>query len=208
MKKSLMLIAAVLMLSQASFAACGPCNVNPAGQPCQKCKQHDITKCECEKPKCETPCEKKAYEDSIKKDNKCFFDNQFNEMKKVLCLSPQQESAIDCIYDKYKNQMQIFHDQAECRARKLCQMLNEDCIDNDAVKEQKDELKEIRDEAKEQYKCFEKEIKAELCKDQVKCLNKYNKAEKKKMKKFAKYCLVPHFPCDCGCKMHRACGCD
>lgn len=201
-------MAAIAMLAQTSIAA--PCDVNKVNNcntPCQKCKQHDVPKCECDKPKCETPCEKKACEDQIEKDNKCFFDNQFAQMKKVLCLSPQQDQAVNCIYDRYKNQMQILHDQAAARQAKLCKLINE-CADDSCIKEQKEELKEIRNEAKEQYKCFVNEVKEQLCKDQEKCFNKFNRQEKKKMKKLAKYCMTPKFPCNCGCNTGCGCGCN
>lgn len=209
MKKTLLLLAVTVFVCHSALAApCSvPCDTNMAKAPCEKgCKQYNPPK-GCEEKKCEKPCEEKACEDSIKEDNKCFFDNEFAKMKKVLCLSPQQDSAIDCIYDKYKNQMQILHDQAKCRQDKLCQMINQ-CVSNSEIREQKEELKEIRKDAKEQYKCFSKEIKAQLCKDQIKCFNRFNRAEKRKMKKLAKYCMVPHFPCDCECAVQKACGCN
>ena len=208
MKKTLLMLAATVFLCHSAIATpCNvPCDTNKV-TPCEKgCKQYNVPK-GCEENKCETPCEKKTCKNTIEEDNKCFFDNQFKQMKKVLCLSPQQESAVDCIYDKYKNQMQILHNQAECRQEKLCKMIN-DCASNSEIREQKNELKEIRNDAKEQYRCFSKEIKAQLCKDQIRCFNRFNRAEKRKMKKLAKYCLVPHFPCDCGCKIQKACGCN
>ncbi len=209
MKKTLLLLAATVFVCHSALAApCSvPCNTNKVKAPCEKgCKQYNPPK-GCDEKKCEKPCEKKACEDSIKEDNKCFFDNEFAKMKKVLCLSPQQDSAVDCIYDKYKNQMQILHDQAKTRQDKLCQMINQ-CASNSEIREQKEELQEIRKDAKEQYKCFSKEIKAQLCKDQIKCFNRFNRAEKRKMKKLVKYCMVPHFPCDCECAVQKACGCN
>lgn len=209
MKKTLLLLAATVFVCHSALAApCSvPCDTNKVKAPCEKgCKQYNPPK-GCEEKKCEKPCKEKACEDSIKEDNKCFFDNEFAKMKKVLCLSPQQDSAVDCIYDKYKNQMQILHDQAKTRQDKLCQMINQ-CASNSEIREQKEELQEIRKDAKEQYKCFSKEIKAQLCKDQIKCFNRFNRAEKRKMKKLAKYCMVPHFPCDCECTIQKACGCN
>lgn len=206
MKKTLTILAVAIFLCHGAIAA--PCSIECTA-PCDKnCKQYNPPKCEESKPytkPCNKPCEKSIGKNTICEDNKCFFDNQFKKMKKMLCLTPQQESAIDCIYDKYKNQMQIFHDQAQSRANKLCHMLNEECLDNQAIKMHKNELKEIRKDAKEQYKCFAKEIKTQLCKDQKRTLNKYYKTEKKKMKKLAKYCFTPHFPCDCGCEIKRPC---
>lgn len=204
-------MAAVTMLAQTSFAAtCGPCSVDKVKTPVpceQKCKKHEVPNCQqCAAPKCETPCETKA-ETQAEKDNKCFFDNQFKDMKKALCLSPQQEDSINGIYDRYKNQMQILHDQAKCRQEKLCKMINE-CADNASIKAQKEELKDIRDEAREQYKCFIKEVKEQLCKDQIKSFNKFNRQERSKMRKLAKYCMSPKFPCDCGCKVQSPCGCN
>lgn len=205
MKKTLLLLTATVFLCHSALAApCSvPCDTNMAKAPCEKgCKQYNPPKgCD------EKPCEEKMSENTVQEDNRCFFDNEFKKMKKVLCLSPQQDSAIDCIYDKYKNQMQILHDQAKCRQDKLCQMINQ-CASNSEIREQRDELKEIRKDAKEQYKCFSKEIKAQLCKDQIKCFNRFNRVEKKKMKKLAKYCMVPHFPCDCECTIQKACGCN
>ena len=202
MKKTLLMLAITVFFANCTFAA--PCDITKpynTKQDCQNCKQYN-TPDGCEKKDCNS-CKKTT--NTVAQDNECFFDNQFSQMKKILCLSPQQESAINCIYDKYKNQMQILHDQAQCRQEKLCKMIN-DCASNSDIRAQRDELKEIRDEAKEQYKCFSKEIKAQLCSDQVKCFKKFNRMEKKKMKKLIKYCMQPHFPCDCGCKMYSACG--
>lgn len=207
MKKTLLMLAATILICNCTFAA--PCDITKPYKDkpdCQNnCKQYNVPK-GCEDDKCETPCDKSSCNDA-KNDNECFFDNQFAQMKKILCLSPQQNSAVDCIYDKYKNQMQILHDQAQCRQEKLCQMIN-DCASKSDIRAQKDELKDIRSEAKDQYKCFSKEIKAQLCKDQIKCFNKFHRAEKRKMKQLIKYCMQPHFPCDCGCKMYSACGCN
>ena len=206
MKKTLLALALTVFISNCAFSA--PCSINV---PCdtkssckQECKQYHVPK-GCDNENCDTTSKKSMTENTAKSNNECFFDNQFAQMKKVLCLSPQQDSAIDCIYDKYKNQMQILHDQAQCRQEKLCQLIN-NCASKSEINAQKDELKDIRDEAKAQYKCFSKEIKAQLCKDQIKCFNKYNRMEKKKMKQLVRYCMQPHFPCDCGCKMYSACG--
>ena len=205
MKKTLALLAVAIFISQSAFAACpvnSPCETK---KPCQeKCTQHNVAK-GCENPKMEKTC-KTPEKNTMYEDNKCFFDNEYKAMKKVLCLSPQQESAIDCIYDKFKNQMQIIHMQANEKQNYLCKAINNG--DKCNMKTYKKELKQIRKEAIEQYKCFTQEVKAQLCKDQIKCLNRFNRAEKRKMKQLAKYCTKPHFPCDCGSKMHSACGCN
>ncbi len=207
MKKTLLMLAATVFICNCTFAA--PCSVNVSCQTkssCkQECKQYQVPK-GCDKEKCENQTEKAAQTNSIQEDNKCFFDNEYKEMKKVLCLSPQQESAVECIYDKFKDQMQTLHMQASEKQKCLCSAINNG--DKCEMKTYKKELKEIRKEAKEQYKCFTDEVKAQLCKDQVKCLNRFNRAEKRKMKQLAKYCMTPHFPCDCGCKVYSACGCN
>lgn len=205
MKKTLLMLAATIFICNCTLAA--PCDItkpykNKPDCP-NNCKQYSAPT-GCEDDMYEARSDKTSY-NRAKSNTECFFDNQFAQMKKLLCLSQQQNTAIDCIYDKYKNQMQILHDQAQCRQEKLCHMIN-NCASNSEIRAQKNELNDIKDEAKEQYKCFSKEIKAQLCRDQIKCFNKFNRMEKKKMKKLAKYCMQPHFPCDCGCKMYSACG--
>ncbi len=144
--------------------------------------------------------------EAFKKDNECYFDNLFKDMKEAMCLTSQQESSIDSIYDNYKPEMQDVHEKIRDKRSELCTMISsnpENCI----IDKQKDELKELKREAKDQYRALCDDIEEQLCKDQIKKLHKFNSKEFSKMRKLAKYCMVPHFPCDTGCKMQSSCAC-
>lgn len=207
MKKTLLALSATLIFCQIAQAA--PCSINipqdDLAQACKQTKQYHIQNgCE-EKTTCHDKNELKSKKHYSQ--NECFFDNQFLEMKKVLCLNPQQEACIDNIYARYKNQMQIFYNQARSKQKCLCEAIN-NCADKSVIRQYKRDLKDLRKETKEQYKCFTKEIKQQLCKDQVKSLNKFNRQEKSKMKKLGKYCIKPVFPCSAPCEVKKSCGCD
>lgn len=198
MKKTLFLALSATIICNCAYSA--PCSINVPINKCDNgCKQYNIEQ-QCKKDVVE-PCKEREFKDQ----NKCFFDKKFKEMKKILCLNPQQETNIDCIYDRYKNQMEILHNKMKHERECLCKMINT-CADNATIRAHKRELKDIERDVKAQYKSFCKEIKEQLCKDQVKTLNRYHRQEKSKMRKLGKYCLVPKFPCDCGCNIPK-CNC-
>ena len=58
----------------------------------------------------------------------------------------------------------------------------------------------MRREAKAHWLDFRDEIDELLCKSQKNDFKKFQRQEKKKIKKLAKYCMVYKFPCGCNSK--------
>lgn len=126
--------------------------------------------------------------------NQCFFDKQFKKMKAALCLTKQQECNMDELYKDFKADMEIYH--AKYTKAKNCLLEKIECA-NDCTnyKDDIETLKGIKQDAKERCKCFDKDIKAQLCKSQMSDYRKFKRMEKRKMKKLAKYAKIYKFPC-------------
>ena len=200
MKKILLSFLAALLLTSVSFANCS--------QNCEKTIKTPGCGCEstCDEAQktnsCENPlnkkktCEKCTIEDDeYCVYNQCFFDKQFRKMKKALCLTAQQESCIDNIYRNFKADMENTHFKYRTQKNKLLDMIE---CDRECQKEQISLLKEMRKDAKEKCKEFRSDIKEQLCKNQYSDFRKFQRAEKKKMKKLVKYGAIYKFPCvDC-----------
>jgi len=208
MKKLLFSFLAFTLITSGSFAACNDCNkIEKPSCGCERPIQPDYG-CKKQLNPCEnnamTPCEKRESCDrcSIEDDeycvyNQCFFDKQFRKMKKELCLSKKQEACIDNIYKNFKIEMEGRCARYRVEKNKLLDMIE---CGNDCWKEQRNVLKEMRNEAKERCKDFRAEIKEQLCKNQYSDFRKFQRHEKKKMKKIVKYGAVYKFPCTDCCK--------
>ena len=189
MKKIILSAFAVTLFANISFADCcssplnqSPCQINP-----QK------TECETKKP-----CEKCIIDDdeySIY--NECYFDKHFRMMKTRLCLTEKQECNIDIIYKKFKSDMENLHTKYRLQKNKVLKMV--ECSDK-CYKEEANELKEIKKEIKNRVKCFRKDVKSQLCKSQYKAFRKFNRQEKRRVKRIVKYGAIYKFPCKNCCK--------
>lgn len=212
MKKVLFSFLTLSLLTSISFAACDDCNV-PKKDPACGCEKQlkECSPCDkpysksCDKPyekRCElNPCEtKKIDKCSVEDDeyctyNQCFFDKKFIKLKKALCLSAKQETCIDTLYKNFKADMEVYHSRYRVQKNKLLEMIE---CDNDCYKEQENVLKEIKNDAKERCKAFRNDVKELLCKDQNKDFRKFQRQEKRKMKKIIKYSCIHKLPC-CDC---------
>lgn len=186
MKKILLSLFSLILLTGFSFAAC-PCRDN----------------CNCEKKNCEREkCAKTCDKCSIDDDeycifNQCWLDKHYRKMKIALCLSQKQENCIDNIYKNFKADMENQHMKYIKAKNNLLKTIE---CNNNCTKEQKRILKSIKKETREKIRDFEDEIKQQLCKDQIRKFNKFQRCEKRKMKKLVKYGKVIKLPCvDC-CK--------
>ena len=180
-------------------------NIFPIG--C-KCKEECQKQCEKDQ-KVDSNCEKKDIEESksacsideIDDDeyavyNQCFFDRQYREMKKTLCLTRRQENCIDKMYKDFKNDMELLYSKYCVEKDKLLYAIEcEDCY-----RQNISNLKEMKKEAKEHWYDFRDEIEELLCKSQRYEFKKFQREEKRKIKKLAKYCVVYKFPCGCNSK--------
>lgn len=211
MKKILFSFLTLTLLTSISFASCDDCTVkkdcgcgckNSLSTPCTKqaspCNKNSMNGITCDKT---SPCEtKKPDRCSIEDDeyctyNQCFFDKKFIKLKKVLCLSAKQETCIDTLYKNYKADMEVYHSRYRVQKNKLLEMIE---CNNDCYKEQISTLKELKKDAKERTKAFRNDIKELLCKDQNKEFRKFQRQEKRKMKKIIKYSCIHKLPC-CDC---------
>ncbi len=175
---------------------CAPQNPCEAKTPCAKnpCE----TKTPCNMPKsdcnpCHNPNDGKICKE-LDKANECFFDNQYAKLKKSLCLDASQARRIDCYYGDFKDKMMDLKYELNLEQKQLCAMI-ERCASNDAIKDKKRAIKEIKKCMKEEYKAFKDNVNSELTSEQKREFRKFNRAEKRKMKKLAKNCSTFRFPC-------------
>lgn len=129
--------------------------------------------------------------------NLCFFDRQYRNLKRRLCLTKRQEKLIDNIYRNFKADMENLYFKYQNKRDCLLANLDCGCSKN---KENKRELKEYKKEAKEKYSDFCYEIKELLCKNQRKEFRLFQKEEKRKIAKIRKYCIIYKFPCEKCCQ--------
>ena len=124
--------------------------------------------------------------------NLCFFDKQYRNMKRSLCLTRRQEECIDELYRNFKFDMENLHFKYQNEKDCLLKAIECNCRCN---KNNISNLKEIKKEAKEKTKDFKNDIEEHLCKNQKRDFKKFQKHEKRKLKKIAKYSKVYKFPC-------------
>ncbi len=180
-------------LSSISYAAC------PVDESCSKAPD-----CSCEKKldKCEKVerCQRALPNDVLEDDeyltyNQCYLDKRFKKMKAALCLSKTQQCQIDAIYKQHKADMENLYSRYTVQKNKLLEMI---ACGNDCYKEQAKVLKDFKKSAKEKCKDFRDEVKEQLCKDQYSAFRKFQRQEKRTMKKLIKYGALYKFPCvDC-----------
>ncbi len=193
MKKILFSFLVLSFLTPLSFADCSTCEKPQTTQcsqsPCDNSVNID-----------KTPCSKNTGGCSVDDDeyctyNECYFDKRFIKMKKALCLSAKQETCINTLYKNFKNDMEVYHSRYRTQKNKLLEMIE---CDNECYKEQIDVLKEMRKDFKQRCKTFKDDVKELLCKEQYGEFRKFQRQEKRKMKKIIKYSAIHKLPC-CDC---------
>lgn len=207
MKKALLVFSALIMLCSVSWGNCDKINQKDNLSNDCRCKNNCEAKnkennCEnlqdkqknCQKDK--SPCCLEEIEDDeYFTYNQCFFDKRYRKMKRTLCLTNRQEKCADNIYHTFKLDMEKLYEKYKCERDNLLKVY-ECCCGSE--KEFKRNLKEIKRETKECCADFRAEIKELLCKNQLKDFRKFQRCEKRKMKKIAKYSKIYKFPCiDC-----------
>lgn len=172
--------------------------------PKDNCAKTDCASSECEVktpcnvPKtgcnpCENPDDGKICKE-LDKENICFFDNQYAKLKKQLCLDSSQIRRIDCYYGDFKDKMLDLKYEKNIEQKQLCAMI-EKCASNDAIRDKKRAIKEIKKCMKAEYKAFKDNVNSELTTEQKREFRKFNRQECRKMRKLAKNCSVFRFPC-------------
>ena len=170
MKKALLTIVGLLLLTSVSSANCSSCNQKmPEKSPCEKHSQ-----CNCDK-KTDSCKEDTIYKNDKKCDkcleeddeyciyNECYFDKHYRKMKKELCLTRNQENCIDELYKKFKADMEVL--QTKYRIQKNKVLENIEC-ENECAKDDINDLKDIKRDIKETISDYSKDVKKHLCKNQ------------------------------------------
>ncbi len=208
MKKIILFFGIVVFFCSVSSANCS-CNIEenivPVGCPIQEKVQAQSQNNEKNNSSCENKNNQENKStcacDEIDDDeyavyNQCFFDREYRDMKKVLCLTRRQENCIDKMYKDFKNDMELLYSKYCTEKDKLLYAIECD----DCYRENATNLREMRREAKAHWLDFRDEIDELLCKSQKSDFKKFQRQEKKKIKKLAKYCMVYKFPCGCNSK--------
>ena len=158
----------------------------------EKFEKNSIDKENCNKENQKERDEFKIDDDEYFTYNQCFFDKKYRKMKNLLCLTRRQEACIDEIYSNFKADMEsLFFRHKESKEAFLKAYECKECD----LKEHKKLLNEIKKEAREKCKDFKQEIEEHLCKNQKKCFKKFQRKEKRSLKRIAKYSKVYKFPC-------------
>ncbi len=188
MKKFLFSFLAFLMITSVSFATCTQdCKKNIENSNCE-CNKSENLKVE-NKSKCDfCPTD----DDEYCEYNQCFFDKRFRRLKEKLCLSQKQETMADNLYTSYKSDMECICNKYRNQKNKVLDMIE---CHNRCWRDEAKTLKEIKGEAKERSAYFKDDLKEILCKNQYREFKKYERSQKKKMKRIIKYGAIYKLPC-------------
>ena len=99
-----------------------------------------------------------------------------NTLFENMCLSDTQICNAEKINDKYNQEVLSITERIECENQKYCEM-EENCAKSSELRKQKRLIKKLEKKKKEICKCYEKEFKTTLSKDQQKAYNKYKKCK-------------------------------
>ncbi len=206
-KLSLLLCSMVFMSAMATQAAC-PCKTTvPCKPPCEApaapvCTTPTVTPpcaCPCATPApcpCATPAPcpcvapadpcncKVPTEAVVKEESSCYQLSQCDLFKK-LCLDSCQLEKAKCLYSKYLCDTTPLKDRLKCEKEKLCKMVK-GCATPCEIKEQKKLIKDIKQDIKDKWECYQNSLKELLTKDQLKEYKKITKEENKKYKQLKK----------------------
>lgn len=118
------------------------------------------------KKECDTPKSTCNYFLCTNADMNTLFEN--------MCLSDTQICNAEKINDKYNQEVLSLTERIECENQKYCKM-KENCAKNGELRKQKRLIRKLEKKRKEICKCYEKEFKTTLSKDQQKAYKKYKK---------------------------------
>ena len=155
MKKLSILFLSFVCLSSLSVFADSPCDKEVKQKP---------------KTSCEKPCPK-TYTPSYK--SRCFLctDVEINTLLKQMCLSETQICNAHKIQDKYEQEVLSLCERIDCENVKYNQ-LKQACAKSSELRKQKRLIRKLERKRKDICKCYEKEFKTTLSKDQIKSYNK------------------------------------
>ncbi len=138
-------------------------------------------------------CEKcKVEDDEYCIYNQCYFDKQYRILKTNLTPDKNQENCMDNIYLNFKQDLEILCERYTKEKDKLLSLIAQDFK---CYKEQKQTLKDIKQDINEKYKDYLKDTEEILSKNQKKIFKKFKRRQKRKIKLIKKYGAVYKFPC-------------
>ena len=166
---------------------------------CKKqCEDKNEKNCKKNSPCSKSSCTKDIDQELMADDdeycvyNQCYFDKQFRDLKRFLCLTRRQEMCIDNLYRDFKADMERLCAKYRCCKNELLEIIE---CEKGCEKDKKAALKEIKKEQKAKLKDFDEEIKEQLCKNQRGDYRKFKRQEVRKMRKIIKYAKIYKFPC-------------
>ena len=124
--------------------------------------------------------------------NQCYFDKQYRLLKTELSPDKNQENCLDNIYLNFKQDLEILCDKYSKEKNTLLDMI---ALENEYLKEQKQIVKDIRQDIKEKYKDYLSDTNEILNKYQKKIFKKFKSKQNKKIKQIKKYGAIYKFPC-------------
>lgn len=169
-KLSILLLSFFCLCSLNAYATHNGCchnNNTPVKKSCETpCQKPAENVCEkpCPQP-CKTPCSTDRF--------LCTKVN-LDTLAKCINLSSSQLCNAHKIHEKYEQEVYSYNDRIQCEKQKLCEM-EKTCTNKSDIRKQKRNIKNYENEKKKICKCYEKQFKATLSKDQIR---QYNKAKK------------------------------
>ena len=162
-KLFLLFICVVCLCSLSSFANSHYSNKNNYQQ-----------KTNCEKPCQQKPCEKNYNTSS----SNCFLCTNVNTntLFKQINLCDTQICNAMKIQSKYEQEVLSINERINCEKEALCKLERNSCSGSE-IRKQKRLIKKLEKKKKEICKCYEKQFKVTLSKDQERLYNKYKKCK-------------------------------
>ncbi len=181
MKKLSILFLSFVCLSSLNAFANSPCDSemaqktykHTAGNRQQYRQYYYKTQQQCQKP-CQKVTQKQCVQPVLNCQKFLCTNADMNTLFKNMCLSETQICNAQKIQEKYEQEVLSLTERIECENQKYCQM-KEACAKKGELRKQKRLIKKLEKKRKEICKCYEKEFKTTLSKDQQRAYNKYKK---------------------------------
>ena len=124
--------------------------------------------------------------------NECYFDKNYRNLKKQLCLSITQENDLDSLYRQLKSDFEYLYSGYKTHKNHV---LDKIACNNQLYMDEVFKLSDIKHEMKSRINKFKKDVLFILNGKQIKVFKCVLKNEKYKMKKILKYGAIYKFPC-------------
>lgn len=180
MKKLHLLFLSFICLCSLSAFADSPCDkeanktISQQGQFQRQKTYHYYNKAQ------QQPCQKPVQNQCVKQKTNCTnflcSNVDMNSLFKKMCLSDTQICNAQKIQDRYEHEVLSLSERIDCENVKYNQ-LKQSCAKKSELRKQKRLIRKLEKKRKEICKCYEKEFKTTLSKDQQKAYKKYKKCK-------------------------------